>query len=80
MLWEWPKVPTGRAQGWEERLETRIPGNVNVKGVSGKGGLGGGQVATPGPWGHLTQWKGDLPAWTRSELKRKPSERAVTTE
>lgn len=33
------KFPLGEHMGSEERLETRIPGNVTIKGVSGKGGL-----------------------------------------
>lgn len=34
-----PQAPSGSAWGggWEERSETRMPGNVNIKGVSGKG-------------------------------------------
>lgn len=30
-------VPLGEHVGWEERLETRIPETIDVKGVSGKG-------------------------------------------
>lgn len=33
------KFPVGERVGWGESVETRISGNVKVKGASGKGGL-----------------------------------------
>ena len=63
---------------WEEKSDTGIPGNVNLKGVSGKGAHGMDRQPCQDHGGTQPSRKGTFQPGCR-ELQERPSERAVTT-
>lgn len=64
--------------GWEEKSDTGIPGNVNLKGVSGKGAWGMDSQPRQDHGGTQLSGRGTFQPGCR-ELKEGPSERDVTT-